>query len=177
MTLFIIVMAIVCLQRLVELIIAKRNEKWMREQGAYEVGAGHYPLIVSLHIGFFISLAAEVILLERSISEWWPVWMSLFLLAQAGRIWSLASLGRFWNTKIIVLPGANVIKQGPYRWIRHPNYLIVAVEILVLPLLFQAYYTALIFSVLNMMILSIRIKVEEKALIEATDYHTVFKTD
>ncbi|WP_018395372.1 isoprenylcysteine carboxylmethyltransferase family protein [Bacillus sp. 37MA] len=177
MTLFLFVITVVCLQRLVELVVAKRNEKWMRERGAYEVGGGHYPLIVSLHVGFFVSLAAEVILLERSISEWWPVWMSLFLLAQAGRVWSLASLGRFWNTKIIILPGAHVVKRGPYQWIRHPNYTIVAAEILVLPLLFQAYYTAIIFSVLNMMVLSIRIKVEEKALIEATDYNKVFKTD
>jgi methyltransferase len=177
MTLFLFVITAVCMQRLVELVVANRNEKWMRGRGAYEVGAGHYPLIVSLHIGFFISLAFEVILLERSVSEWWPVWMSLFLLAQAGRTWSLASLGRFWNTKIIILPGANVVKRGPYRWIKHPNYTIVAAEILVLPLLFQAYYTAVIFSVLNMMVLSIRIKIEEKALIEATDYNQAFKTE
>ncbi|OKL36522.1 isoprenylcysteine carboxyl methyltransferase family protein [Domibacillus mangrovi] len=177
MTLFLFIITVVCMQRLVELVIAKRNEKWMRERGAYEVGAGHYPLIVSLHIGFFISLAAEVILLERSISEWWPLWVSLFLLTQAGRVWSLASLGRFWNTKIIILPGANVVKRGPYQWMRHPNYTIVAAEFLILPLLFQAYYTAIIFSVLNMMVLSIRIKIEEKALVEATDYNKVFKMD
>jgi methyltransferase len=177
MTLFLILITVVCMQRLVELVIAKRNERWMRSQGAYEAGAGHYPLIVALHIGFFISLIAEVILLERSISPWWPIWLSLFLVAQAGRVWSLHSLGRFWNTKIIILPGAKVVKRGPYRWIRHPNYFIVATEILVLPLLFQAYYTAIIFSLLNLIVLLIRIPAEEKALIEATDYSRIFGTD
>ncbi|OLN24259.1 isoprenylcysteine carboxyl methyltransferase [Domibacillus antri] len=175
--LFLIVIIVVCSQRLVELFIAQRNEKWMRRQGAYEAGAEHYPLIVALHIGFFISLAAEVIIIERSLSPWWPILLSLFILAQAGRVWSLVSLGRFWNTKILILPGANVVRRGPYRWIRHPNYLVVATEILILPLLFQAYYTALIFSLLNGIVLVIRISVEEKALMEATDYGQIFRTD
>ncbi|OMP66064.1 isoprenylcysteine carboxyl methyltransferase family protein [Domibacillus epiphyticus] len=172
---FLFIITIVCLQRIVELVIARRNEKWMRKQGAVEAGAEHYPLIVALHICFFISLAVEVVMMERSLSPWWPLLLTLFLFAQAGRVWSLFSLGRFWNTKIIILPGAKVVKRGPYRWIRHPNYVIVAAEILVLPLLFQAYYTALVFSVLNAIVLSIRIPTEEKALMKATDYNEIFR--
>lgn len=170
MNIFGILIAFVCLQRIVELVIARRNEKWMLEKGGYEAGASHYPFIVALHIGFFISLISEVIFFDKTASSWWPFWLFLFLAAQAVRVWSLWSLGRFWNTKIIVLPGAKVVKKGPYRWIRHPNYAVVITEILVLPLLFQAYYTAFIFSVLNAIILSIRITAEEQALMEATDF-------
>lgn len=167
---FWILILLVCLQRIAELAVAKRNEKWMLQQGAYEAGASHYPFIVALHVSFFISLILEVVFFDKTLSTWWPLWFSLFVVAQFARVWSLRSLGRFWNTKIIVLPGASIVKKGPYRWIRHPNYVVVVTEILVLPLLFQAYYTAFIFSVLNAFILSIRIAAEEQALMEATDF-------
>jgi methyltransferase len=174
---FSIVISIVILQRLVELVVAKRNEKWMRGQGAFEAGAAHYPVMVSMHIAFFFSLIAEVLLFDKSLSSVWILFLIIFLVTQLARIWCLTSLGKFWNTKIIILPGANVVQKGPYKWIRHPNYVIVATELLVLPLMFSAYFTAIIFSFLNVWMLSVRIPAEEKALKEATNYKEKFSLD
>ncbi|WP_203247016.1 isoprenylcysteine carboxyl methyltransferase family protein [Sporosarcina beigongshangi] len=171
---FLIVISIVVLQRLTELLIAKRNEKWMLSQGAFEIGASHYPIMVVMHIAFFISFLLEVVIFERALSPIWIVLLGVFLLAQAARIWCLLSLGNFWNTKIIILPGADVVRRGPYRWVRHPNYMIVTIELLVLPLLFGAYFTAVLFSLLNVWMLSVRIPVEEKALKDATNYRDSF---
>ncbi|KXH86889.1 isoprenylcysteine carboxyl methyltransferase family protein [Sporosarcina sp. HYO08] len=164
------VMIFVILQRLVELFIAKRNEKWMLNQGAFEVGAAHYPAMVVMHISFFATLIIEVTLFDRALSPLLDYLFGAFLLLQTARIWCLTSLGRFWNTKIIILPGAEVVRKGPYRFMRHPNYTIVTLELLILPLLFSAYLTTIIFAVLNAWMLSIRIPAEEKALREATDY-------
>lgn len=175
--LFAIVISIVILQRLVELVVAKRNEQWMRSQGAFEVGAAHYPIMVTMHIAFFISLLAEVILLDRSLSSMWIILLVIFLTAQVARIWCLTSLGKFWNTKIIILPGADVVQKGPYKWVRHPNYVIVTTELLVLPLMFGAYLTAIIFTLLNVWMLSVRIPAEEKALKDATNYREKFSLD
>ena len=173
--LFYIVITIVIIQRLVELIIAKRNEKWMRSQGAFEAGAGHYPIMVSMHMAFFISLILEVLVIDRPLSPLWIPLLSLFLMAQIARVWCLTSLGKFWNTKIIILPGADVVRKGPYKFIRHPNYVIVATELLVLPLLFSAYFTAIVFSFLTLWMLSVRIPIEEKALKEVTNYKEEFR--
>lgn len=172
--LFYIVITIVIAQRLVELIIANRNEKWMRSQGAFEAGAGHYPIMVSMHMAFFISLILEVLVIDRPLSSLWIPLLVLFLMAQIARFWCLTSLGRFWNTKIIILPGADVVRKGPYQFIRHPNYVIVATELLVLPLMFSAYFTAIVFSLLNLWMLSVRIPIEEKALKEVTNYKEEF---
>lgn len=170
-----ILIIIVISQRLVELIVAKENEKWIVRQGGYEVGATHYPFMILLHSSFFIVLIAEVMAFDRSLSPIWGVFLALFLLAQIGRLWCLFSLGKFWNTKIMILPNANVVKKGPYKFIRHPNYVIVAIELLTLPILFNAYFTAVIFTLLNLWILSVRIPIEEKALKEATNYSTLFE--
>lgn len=164
----------VIFQRLVELIIAKRNEKWILQNGGYEVGASHYPFMILLHSSFFLALLSETIILKTEISAIWGFLLPLFLLIQIGRIWCLQSLGKFWNTKILILPGATIIKKGPYKKIRHPNYLIVTMELLILPLLLNAYFTAFIFSCLNLWMLAIRIPTEEKALVEATNYNTIF---
>jgi len=172
--LIIMIISIVCLQRLVELVVAKRNEKWMLNQGAFEVGASHYPYMIAMHVSFFLVLIIEVSFFDRGLSPWWQPLTFLFLLTQAARLWCLLSLGRFWNTKIIVLPDAEVIHKGPYKLIRHPNYFIVTLEILLLPLLFQAYFTAILFSLLNVAILSIRIPLEERALAATTNYRQVF---
>lgn len=172
--LFLIIISIVIIQRLIELFVAKRNEKWMLSQGAFEAGAAHYPVMVAMHITFFASLLIEVTVFDRPLSPIWLLFLIVFILAQAFRVWCLYSLGKFWNTKIIILPGANVIQKGPYRFIRHPNYVVVAIELLVLPLLFSAYFTAVIFTLLNIGMLSIRIPVEEKALNEVTDYEQKF---
>lgn len=171
---FIILILFVITQRLVELRIAKQNEKWIVKQGGYEVGASHYPYMVLLHSTFFIFLAVEVFTLERNLSSAWIVFLSIFLLAQFGRLWCLLSLGKFWNTKIMILPNAKVIKKGPYKLFRHPNYLIVTIELLTLPLIFNAFFTTVIYMALNIWMLSIRIPVEEKALREATNYHQLY---
>ena len=171
---FTMIIMIVIIQRLVELFVAKRNEKWMLGQGSFEVGAGHYPFMVAMHIAFFITLIFEFFIMDPPLSPLWILFLMLFLIAQIARIWCLTSLGKFWNTKILILPGADVVKKGPYQFIRHPNYVIVTTELLVLPLLFSAYFTAIIFSLLNLWMLSVRIPAEEKALKKATNYKERF---
>ena len=175
--LFLLFIFIVILQRLIEVLIAKRNEQKIRLKGGFEVGASHYPYMIALHVSFFLCLITEVLLFSKEISSLFLWLFLLFLMTQLLRIWCLASLGPFWNTKIMILPGANVVRKGPYQFMKHPNYLVVTIEILLLPLMFQAYFTAIIFSILNLIMLSVRISVEEKALMELTNYPTVFKKD
>lgn len=162
-------------QRLVELFISRRNEKWMMEQGAHEFGNEHYRYIVLMHFFFLLSLLMEFYLFGKQLSPFWIVLIPLFMATQAIRIWALTSLGKYWNTKIIVLPNANIIRRGPYRFIKHPNYIIVSVELVVIPLLFDAYLTAVLFTLLNILLLSIRIPAEEKALKQLTEYENDFE--
>lgn len=173
--LFYIIIFLVIAQRLTEVFIAKRNEKWMLSQGAYEVGTSHYPYMIALHSSFFLFLIVEVVTNNSSLSPLFPLFFILFIAVQALRIWCLRSLGPFWNTKIIILPGAEVVKKGPYVYFRHPNYAVVCLEIVLLPLMFQAYFTAFCFTLLNITMLSVRIPIEEKALRETTNYNHVFK--
>ncbi len=171
---FIVVISLVIIQRLVEIFIARRNEKWMFTQGAYEVGASHYPYMLALHSSFFLFLIAEVIFDHTGLSPFFPILLGFFLFVQGLRIWCLRSLGRFWNTKIIILPHAQVVKKGPYLYMRHPNYTIVSLEFILLPFMFEAYLTAFLFTLLNMAMLSVRIPLEERALREATNYSELF---
>ncbi|MGH2318953.1 isoprenylcysteine carboxyl methyltransferase family protein [Planococcus sp. SE5232] len=165
MTFFYLLTSFVILQRLLEVAYARSNEKAMRRLGAIEVGAGHYKWIVLLHVLFFLSLVVEVWSSEGGLGAGWQVFLVIFAISQVLRIWALSSLGRFWNTKILVLPGAEKVKKGPYRWLPHPNYLVVALEIAALPLVFGAWRTALIFSIANaLLLLLVRIPAEEKAL-------------
>lgn len=173
---FKLLIGIVILQRLIELRIARKNERWMRAQGAFEVGQSHYPYMVLMHLLFFISLIVEVTSAQMPLATAWVLYFAIFLAAQGFRIWCLVTLGHFWNTKILILPGASVIKKGPYRWLRHPNYVIVSVELMTLPLMFNAYFTAFLFTVLNLCILRVRIPIEEQALREATNYNEQFAT-
>lgn len=173
--LFLIFLSIIILQRLFELIVARRNEKWMKEQGAVEYGQEHYPIMVMMHSLFFAAFCMEVIVFKKHISPVWPMLLSIFIATQAIRIWALSSLGKYWNTKIIVLPSTTIVKKGPYKYLRHPNYTIVILEILVIPMLFQAYWTAVIFTILNVWMLSVRIPLEEKALMNETNYMEQFK--
>ncbi|WP_272885610.1 isoprenylcysteine carboxyl methyltransferase family protein [Fictibacillus marinisediminis] len=170
MIVFFLFLGALILQRLAELVIARRNETFLFSKGAFEAGQEHYKWMVAIHASFFVSLLLEVPLFHKEPASWWWIPFSLFLLAQMARVWCLRSLGAFWNTKIIILPGAQVVASGPYKYIRHPNYCIVTMEIITIPLVFQAYFTALLFLVLNAVILSVRIPAEEKALQEATDY-------
>lgn len=151
-------------QRLVELMIAKRNERWMLARGGIEKGAEHYKWFVLLHGLFFISLSFEAAIYNRDYFELNYVLLFLFIAAQLGRIWCIYTLGRFWNTKIIVLPRVALIKKGPYKYVKHPNYIIVGIELFIIPLLFGAYITAFVFPILHILLLKIRIPKEEKAL-------------
>jgi methyltransferase len=159
---------IVGLQRLAELCVARRNARWAREQGGYEVGGRHFPLIVSVHLLWFLGMAGEI-LSGATPPVWWPLPAVLFLFAQVLRYWSLRSLGRHWNTRIWVIPGRKPVLRGPYRYIRHPNYLAVIAEILALPLVLGAFWTAGAVSLLNLLVLfGVRIPAEERALAAAT---------
>lgn len=153
------ILGFVTLQRLIELRLADRNSKRLLAEGAKEHAAGHYPFLVGLHMAWLGAL------------WWWapgrPVDLTLLLLfavLQVGRIWVIATLGRRWTTRIIVLPGAPLVRSGPYRYHSHPNYLIVTAEIAVLPLVFGLVDLALAFSAANVIILWIRIRAEDKAL-------------
>jgi methyltransferase len=170
-TFFIIIYVGVILQRLLELRVAKRNERVLKAKGAVEYGGEHYKWIVLLHSSFLVSLGLEVAVKRPTLAFWECAPLIIFILCQVFRIWVLTSLGPFWNTKILVLPGAEVVVKGPYRYIKHPNYLVVALEILVLPLIFQAFLTAFIFTLLNAgLLLGVRIPAEERALKEYTNY-------
>lgn len=159
MTLNIIILALVTLQRLGELWLSNRNTRRLLTQGAREYGRDHYPLIVLVHALWLISL-------------WWfapsrPIdgfWLAVFVLVELARIWVLASLGRRWTTRIIVLPGAQLVRRGPYRFVDHPNYMVVIAEIAVLPLVFGLWFVALIYSLLNATVLMIRVREENRAL-------------
>lgn len=153
------VFVIVILQRLIELVIARHNERQLLKKGAYEVGAEHYPFMLLLHSGFFVSLWLEGQFVTPPL-----IWLLFFALLQLVRIWCLRSLGLFWNTKILILPGATIVSKGPYAYIRHPNYCIVCLELALLPLMFEAYVTAVLFTVLNGWMLSVRIPLENQAL-------------
>ncbi|GAA0444529.1 alkylpyrone methyltransferase [Lentibacillus halophilus] len=155
-------------QRLGELYIAKRNEIWMKSLGGIEKGEKHYKWFVVLHCLFFISVITEASLNSQTNAQFNYFLLGLFLLTQVGRIWCIHTLGRFWNTKIIVLPGVSVIKKGPYRHVKHPNYIIVAVELCVIPLLFGAVLTAFLFPFFHFLLLRARLPHEEKALTRVT---------
>ncbi len=166
MAILVLAVALVTVQRLFELVLARRNERRARTRGAVERGQRHYLLIVALHSLWLISTLIEGLLRGPELPAFWPVPLALFLLVQPLRYWAIFSLGERWNTKILVLPGEKPVRRGPYRYLDHPNYVVVVVEILTLPLIFGAWITALVFTVLNAAILSIRIREENRALSE-----------
>lgn len=160
MSVLYVVVALVALQRLAELVYARRNEAGLRARGGVEVGARHYPFFVLLHGSWLLALA---VLVDPAATVNWPL-LGLYLVLQAGRIWVVASLGPYWTTRIITVPDAPLVRTGPYRWFRHPNYLVVVAEIAVLPLAFGAWRIAIVFSALNAALLWHRIRVETAAL-------------
>lgn len=149
----------VAAQRLAELALAQWNTRRLRATGGVEFGAAHYPIMVALHAFWLLALwlAGHAHAVD-------PVWLAVFVVLQAGRLWVIASLGRRWTTRIIVLPGAAPITGGPYRFVKHPNYLIVALEIAVVPLALGLPGLALGFSLANAAILAYRIRIENEAL-------------
>jgi len=161
MTVAALILGLVTLQRLGELVLARRNTARLLAEGAHEAGAGHYPLIVALHAAWLAGL--WYVAVSRPVDVSWS-WLVLFVVLQLGRVWVIASLGRRWTTRIVVLPGAPLVRRGPYRFVAHPNYWVVAGEILVLPLAFGLPWYGLVFSVLNAAVLWIRIRAEAAAL-------------
>lgn len=150
----------VALQRLAELVLAQRNTARLLASGGVEIGRGHYLPIVLLHAAWLI-----VVFWHTPVDATVNIWLiGLFCLLQAGRVWVIASLGQYWTTRIITVPGAPLVARGPYRWLRHPNYVIVALELAVLPLAFADWKVALAFTACNAGLMAIRIPAENKAL-------------
>ncbi len=154
-----LLLTLVTAERLAELSLARRNTAALLAKGAVEVAPRHYPVIVSLHAAWLGSL--WVLGAGAALR---PGWLVLFLLLQVGRVWVLATLGPRWTTRIIILPGAPLITTGPYRWLSHPNYAVVVAEIAVLPLCLGLPMVALVFSVANAAVLTLRITAENRAL-------------
>jgi len=163
MSFYIFIISLILL-RLVELLVSKRNEVWLLKNGAKEYGKNHYPFIVSLHIFFILSLLIEYSLKTAVNPEYFLMYLFIVLILFKANI--IYSLGYFWNTKIFHIKGAKLVRKGLYQHFSHPNYFIVVCEILVIPLIFHLYFTAIVFSILNGIMLYIRIKVENKALKE-----------
>lgn len=152
-------------QRIFELYIAKSNRTWALKAGAQEFGACHYPLFFLLHIGWLVGWVGESSINGGLVSEFWYLWLCIFIAAQGLRYWCMASLGSLWNTRILVIPGSRAIDKGPYRYVTHPNYLAVAIELISVPMIFGAIITAIIVTLLNaVLILGVRIPEEEHAL-------------
>ena len=162
MSLAVLVLALVTLERLAELVWAQRNTRRLLARGARESGAGHYPLIVALHAAWLAGLWLWG--RDRAVSA---PWLVVFAVLQAGRLWVLATLGERWTTRIIVLPGEPLVRRGPYRLMPHPNYAVVVGEILMLPLALGLPVYGVIFSVLNAAVLFVRIRAETRALEQA----------
>jgi methyltransferase len=169
-TWFVVLLAAVALERLAELVVARRNERWSRARGAVESGRGHYPVMVVLHTGLLVGAGLEAGLGHRAFvaALGWPM-LAVVVLAQGLRWWCISTLGRQWNTRILVVPGLSLVAAGPYRRLRHPNYVAVVAEGIALPLVHTAWITAVAFTAANAALLTVRIRSEDAALRAATD--------
>jgi methyltransferase len=167
-TWFVVLVALVALERLAELVVSQRNTAWSLARGGREHGAGHYPFMVVLHTGLLAGALVEVLLANRPyvpVLAW--TMLTLVVLAQALRWWCITTLGKRWSTRVVVVPGLPLVTGGPYRWLRHPNYVAVVVEGFALPLVHSAWLTAVVFTLANAALLRVRIGVEDAALTTA----------
>jgi methyltransferase len=155
----------VALERVAELAVSRRNAAWSLARGGVESGRGHYPFMVALHTGLLVGALVEVWVRRPGVvpALAWSM-LALVALAQGLRWWCITTLGRQWNTRVIVVPGAARVTGGPYRWIPHPNYVAVVVEGLALPLVHSAWITAVVFTALNGLLLATRVRAEDAAL-------------
>lgn len=162
---YLTLIAAVALERLVELVVSKRNLAWSLARGGTEHGFGHYPFMVVLHVGLLVGCVLEPLLLDRPFlpALGWPM-LAVVAAAQALRWWCIVTLGPQWNTRVIVIPGASRVVAGPYRWLPHPNYVAVVIEGFALPLVHTAWLTSALFTVLNALLLRTRLRVENTAL-------------
>ena len=156
-------------ERLAELVVSRRNAAWSAARGGVESGQGHFPAMVVLHTGLLVGALVEVWVADRPFLPWlgWLA-LALALASQGLRWWCILTLGPRWNTRVIVVPGLPLVTRGPYRWLSHPNYVAVVVEGVVLPLVHTAWVTAVVFTVLNAVLLTVRLRVENQALASAT---------
>ncbi len=159
-----LILGLVTAQRLGELVLARRNTRRLLAQGGYEVGAAHYPLIVAMHAAWLVGLWYIAVARVPAGQAIDLLWLAVFVILQLGRVWVIASLGGRWTTRIIVLRGAPLVRRGPYRFLSHPNYWVVAGELLVLPLAFGLAWYGLVFTLLNAGAMWIRIRAEAAAL-------------
>ncbi len=157
---FYLFITLLVVQRLAELYRSANNEKWLLAQGAVEYGAKHYPWMIALHSLFILSLVLEYYLTGGKTINY--IFLFAFVALLLFKYWILSSLGQYWSTKVYRIPGSVPVKKGPYRLFRHPNYVDVVCEIAVIPLVFHLYYTAVIFSILNVAMLAVRLKVENR---------------
>jgi len=166
--LYVCLVVAVAVERLVELVVSQRHLSWARSRGGVEFGRGHYPAMVLLHIGLLVGCVAEVVWLDRAFvpALGWPM-LAVVLASQALRWWCVATLGQQWNTRVVVVPGVPLVSTGPYRWLRHPNYVAVVAEGVALPLAHSARLTAVAFAALNAVVLIVRIRCEDRALATA----------
>ena len=166
---YIAIMVATAIERLIEVRVSLRNAKWSFERGGVEYGAGHYPFMVILHTGFLFACLLEAWLLERSFipSLGYPM-LILAIATQGLRWWCINTLGYRWNTRVIIVPNLPRITHGPYRYLSHPNYIIVALEGIALPLIYSCYYTAIGFTFLNAILMMVRLRCENEALAKLT---------
>ncbi len=157
-------LAFIVAQRLSELALSARHARALAARGAVEHAAAHFPLFVALHVAWPLALIGEVLGLGARPPHAWPLALAAFLAAQLLRTWAIRTLGERWTVRVWVLPGAPPVATGPYRWLRHPNYVAVAIELLAAPLMFGAWRTALAATAVNVVALAIRIPAEEAAL-------------
>lgn len=167
--LFTVLVGLVAIERLAELVVAKRNLAWSLARGGRESGFAHYPFMVALHTGLLLGCVLEVWLGGRPFlpALGWPM-LVLVLASQVLRWWCIRTLGPQWNTRVIVVPGLGRVAGGPYRFLSHPNYVAVVVEGFALPLVHTAWLTALVFSLLNAVLVTVRIRIENTALVAAS---------
>lgn len=161
---FPVYLGVLAIQRVGELIVSARHTERLRERGAREHGGSHFPWMLALHVSFPLFLAFEVFALDARPGPAWPLWLALWLVAQALRYAAVWALGERWTVKIWVLPGEPLVTRGIYRWLRHPNYVAVVLELIAAPMMFGAWRTAIVISVLNAFMLRKRIREEERAL-------------
>jgi methyltransferase len=167
---YVMLLLAVGLERIGELVVARRNARWSFAKGGVESGRGHYPVMVALHAGLLAGCLAETLFADRPFHPGlgFPM-LAVALASQALRWWCIATLGRRWNTRVIVVPGLPLVASGPYRVLRHPNYLAVVAEGVALPLVHTAWLTAVLFTAMNLPLLAVRIRTEEAALAQAGD--------
>lgn len=165
MTGYVVLIALVGLERLAELVVSTRNLRWSRARGGIETGRRHYPFMVVLHTGLLLGCLVEVAVFDRPFLPWlgWPM-LAIVIAAQVLRWWCIRTLGPQWNTRVVVVPGLPRVTTGPYRRLRHPNYVAVVAEGIALPLVHTAWITALTFTVLNAWLLTVRLADENRAL-------------